>query len=453
MISIKHTIRFFLKENGSIVMRVRWAQKRFSVDLCLGIFAESAKWDSDKQCAKVNTTHKVGRHTTSARTINCKIRDAQAHVSEYFARQEVNGICPTSTEFKKVFDEYLHPDKKVIEIAVRPNSLNDLMKAYFNEKAHNWKPRSKYRYQQAVNYAYEIDPHITVDKIDKAFMFRMVNWFIDGNHLNGTTNSRVGAIKTLLRWGAKNEFPVLPEAFEAETNVKDPVKKVVFLHYDELQKLNSYKFGPEHAHLGLYRDLWCFMAYTSLRVSDLGALKRIDIQSGDYIDLYQIKTDKHVKIPLLPEAKTIIQRYEEANGNKVFPEFYDQKLNQHIKEIAKLVGLSREIAETYYIGRKKIDIVKPLHEAISNHDARRTFICCSIKFGIVPTVVMQMTGHSDYDSMRPYIDVADETVDHEMIKWEQNPQKIKIINLLKTASPEQMENAIKALSSTEKALV
>ena len=36
----------------------------------------------------------------------------------------------------------------------------------------------------------------------------------------------------------------------------------------------------------------------------------------------------------------------------------------------------------------------------------RTFICFALSSGIPPQVVMKWTGHCDYKSMKPYIDIA-----------------------------------------------
>jgi len=40
------------------------------------------------------------------------------------------------------------------------------------------------------------------------------------------------------------------------------------------------------------------------------------------------------------------------------------------------------------------------------HAGRRSFICFALATGIPPQVVMKWTGHSDYKSMKPYIDIA-----------------------------------------------
>ena len=38
---------------------------------------------------------------------------------------------------------------------------------------------------------------------------------------------------------------------------------------------------------------------------------------------------------------------------------------------------------------------------------RKTFICFMLSIGIAPQVVMKFTGHADYKSMKPYIDIAE----------------------------------------------
>ncbi len=48
-------------------------------------------------------------------------------------------------------------------------------------------------------------------------------------------------------------------------------------------------------------------------------------------------------------------------------------------------------------------------DLISTHAGRRTFICFALSSGIPPQVVMKWTGHSDYQAMKPYIDIAEKT--------------------------------------------
>ena len=47
------------------------------------------------------------------------------------------------------------------------------------------------------------------------------------------------------------------------------------------------------------------------------------------------------------------------------------------------------------------------YSEISTHCGRKTFICFMLSIGIAPQVVMKFTGHADYKSMRPYIDITE----------------------------------------------
>ena len=55
-------------------------------------------------------------------------------------------------------------------------------------------------------------------------------------------------------------------------------------------------------------------------------------------------------------------------------------------------------------------------ELLTSHAARRSFICNSLAAGVPVNVVMKWTGHSDYQAMKPYIDVADSIKAKEMDK-------------------------------------
>jgi hypothetical protein len=54
---------------------------------------------------------------------------------------------------------------------------------------------------------------------------------------------------------------------------------------------------------------------------------------------------------------------------------------------------------------------------------RRSFICFALSSGIPPQVVMKWTGHSDYQAMKPYIDIAEKTKANAMKLFEQEMEK------------------------------
>lgn len=106
----------------------------------------------------------------------------------------------------------------------------------------------------------------------------------------------------------------------------------------------------------------------------------------------------------------------------------------------------------YYKGSKRYEEVKKFHEVIGCHDGRRTFVCCSLAFGIPPTVVMSCTGHSTYQSMRPYIEVSDETQRTELAKWDQKANekstlKGDVAKKLASVDEETLKKVLELLNS------
>lgn len=110
-----------------------------------------------------------------------------------------------------------------------------------------------------------------------------------------------------------------------------------------------------------------------------------------------------------------------------------------MKESAKLAGLDREVSQVYFKGNTRHEDTYKFWEQISCHDARRTFVCCSLALGIPASVVMSCTGHSDYESMKPYIEVADETQKMQMDKWNTHQYKSGIIESMEKMTSEQLK--------------
>ena len=69
------------------------------------------------------------------------------------------------------------------------------------------------------------------------------------------------------------------------------------------------KTVQEAGALAKTRDLFCFCAFTSLRYSDMAALKRTDID-GDKIFITTQKTNDRIPIDLSKNAKAILEKYK-----------------------------------------------------------------------------------------------------------------------------------------------
>ena len=66
---------------------------------------------------------------------------------------------------------------------------------------------------------------------------------------------------------------------------------------------------------------------------------------------------------------------------------------------------------------------------------------------------MSCTGHSDYESMKPYIEVADETQKMEMEKWNNHQYKQEILESVDKMTTEQLKEVCKFINQKIKNII
>ncbi|WP_245553303.1 site-specific integrase [Echinicola vietnamensis] len=185
-------------------------------------------------------------------------------------------------------------------------------------------------------------------------------------------------------------------------NYKFRYKKVQrqFLEMEELSRIESKEFTI--ARLDWVRDLFVFSCYTGLSYIDSTNLTQANIGKGIDGDLWLIskrkKTDEPVKLPLLPKAIEILDKYKDhpkakANGT-LLPPISNQKMNSYLKEIADLC-----------------DITKTL----THHTARHTFATTvTLMNGVPIETVSKMLGHTKIATTQIYSRVVEKKISEDM---------------------------------------
>jgi integrase len=238
-----------------------------------------------------------------------------------------------------------------------------------------------------------------------------------------------------LNWLDRNGYPVNKEALQFDSNVPKSEKVITYLTLEELRHFASFPLKQQY--LRNARDIFCFMCYTSLRYSDTAALKKSSISDG-FIHVFTQKTKAKLDIPIIKDAQEILDNIMSTPGEYVFKAPSNQKLNDFIKLAAKEAKLDRKIQEMYYVGNEPHETYKPIHEIISCHMARRTFVVCSLALGIPVEVVKACTGHSTYEAMKPYIAIDSSTTKTYMEKWNVKTTRLQILKKIERLSSSQM---------------
>jgi len=427
-----YTVRFYIdKRVSNVIARVRWMGKKRETTFPVECKADAEKWDPIQQRAKMNTTHVFMRESYSAYLINRKIEECLEIIRVSFARFDLEKEVPTVPELRAMFHEIKEvksPTKKTVN-----KTLEELYTDFLNicSDERNWTDKVHYKYQQMWRQLTSSDPNLTLESLTKERMINLKNWYVSNNYRNVTITKQFKILKSFLRWIKSEGYDIAPGVIDYKVNLTVVPKTVTYLSYQELIDFMNFKYPEEKKYLAKARDYFCFMSFTSLRYSDLKSLKKSSVHD-DYIEVCTQKTSDSLRIPLVEQAKAILATYWDDNHSDglLFHVPANQKLNQFLKEAAKLAGLDKPLTQTYFIGTKRFDKTVKFYEQMSCHCARRTFVCCSLALGIPPTVVMSCTGHKDYESMKPYIEVADETQQQQMTKWNVKSLKSNITQML-----------------------
>ena len=440
--------RAYVMKNGQVMIRVRWNSKKNEVGFSVGYTIDPLKWDGDKQLVKSNTTHKIGGKIVYAREINNAIRSFLVCIEEVFAKYDLHSKTPTTTDLKELVNEKLGRIKQETVNEDKVKTLKDIFSEFLllRPQEGNWGDKIHEKYDQMWTQLSSCDPNITLETLDQLKVQELVGWYIKNDYCNRTIQKQIRILKSFLRWVSRHGYTINSGVLEFKLRLKVIPRTVTFLKYKELMHFFHYEFPKEKEYLSKARDRFCFMAFTSLRYSDLAALKPVNLVDG-CLDFCTEKTDDKLHIALNEHAQQIIEKYSWYKGDTIFPVPSNQKLNDYLKEAAKLAGLDREISQVYFKGNTRHEDTYKFWEQISCHDARRTFVCCSLALGIPASVVMSCTGHSDYATMKPYIEVADETQKIQIEKWNTHQYKSGIIESMEKMTPTQLKQLFEYVKS------
>lgn len=393
---MKYVYTFAVDARGSLRVFITYNKRKFSYSL--GFSVDKSKWDMTMQRCKRNTTH--GKSFTPAIKINAEIQRYEETIQSVANSFKES---PAIENFKAALDKEFKREKKTVQ----KEGFFDLYERYIREQGSicNWSDSVLRNHNKILKEWKLFDAEMSIDKINPDTIDKFTIFQIRLGHQNETTNKKISMSKWFFRWLVAKGLLADISFTAHKTHLKRSSRVVVFLTWEELMKVYNHTF--ERPNLSRARDFFCLCCFTSLRYSDAAALKKTDIYD-DAIHITTQKTNDKITIELNNYSRTILQRYADNDTDKALPVISNQNMNVYVKEVCRQCGINEKLTDIYYIGEKKYVETKEKWEMIGTHSGRRTFICNALMLGIAPNVVMKWTGHSDYKSMQPYIDIADE---------------------------------------------
>lgn len=275
---------------------------------------------------------------------------------------------------------------------------------------------------------------ISFDDVDKAFFDRYQHYLETRELVRGrgkgtkgcsqnTIAMRIAELKTVLRRANEVDGKTSNEVFRNKSIRVDDVEiDAIALTRKELEAICAVDLSELPKSYELARDIFMIGVWTAQRVSDYNGIEPEDIKQYEsdtivtdkdgkktvktvevtYIEVRQKKTGKRVAIPVNSDLKKILDKY----GNSV-PRIPEQKINSHIKEIAKTAGLTDKVAVTATKGGKRTKTYTEKYKLVHSHTARRTGATLMYQAGLDIYDIMKITGHTSIDTLKKYIRAND----------------------------------------------
>jgi hypothetical protein len=247
-------------ENFRLIMSVTFSGSR--IIYYPGINLRKVEWDKEKQefssfrSNAFSLNAYLRKLDSNAKNIIKSLQYKDGLVKPVFFRQQLNRL--KITPGLDLFDAYLHFMEKNVENWSKGSYL---------------KCKSLFRHLTSFREVYP--SRIVLENCDEAFFNELVTYF-QGKKLNYyTINAYVNVFKWFLNWCLKEEYMINSsfKTYRIPINESAPSQKIAkcYLCRDELMRYLDFEFPQRQ--MAQVRDIFCFLAFSKLKFSEVKNLK------------------------------------------------------------------------------------------------------------------------------------------------------------------------------------
>lgn len=346
--------------------------------------------------------------------INCVVyrqqREEEAAAAAEAARLEAEANRVTLRKFIEQFRKDIKAGKRLTDkgTVYAPGTINAINQACERLKKFEKKMKREYDF----------------DDIDMNFYRDYTAYLNEQGYAINTTGKCIKQLKAIMALaqseGLHSNSKYQDKRFKGTRVEVDSI----YLTKEDLKKMMAVDLSKRTYGFDLARDIFMVGVWTAQRVSDYNNIRPEDIEVYTkrsivdvpdpenpgktiekivkkeirVINIRQKKTGTKVAIPCSSELLRILQKY-----NFDIPKLSDQNINDNIKEIAKLAGLTEIIKTESTKGGKKTIEEHKKYELVHSHTARRTGATLMYLAGMDIYDIMKITGHSTPIMLKKYI--------------------------------------------------
>ena len=392
----KITVHIYAKtskanKNGQLPIYFRLTVNGERFEFSTKKFVEKSKWSSEQSKMKGNSEE--------ARSLNnyldllkSKVFDVQMELLHKNEKLSIGNfksrLTGTNERERMIIPIYQNHNDKIKDLIGNGYAYGTLERFKISLK----------HLQEFIFWKYNLCD-ISINKIDYAFVTEFEFYLRSVKKCNNNTAVKyVRNFRKIIKICLDNDWLDKDPTTRYEGKMKEVERD--FLTEEELLKIYNKKISSER--LQLVRDIFIFSCYTGLAYIDVKGLKKdhigIGIDGEKWIFKNRQKTETKSKIPVLPIAEEIIEKYSNhpkcLNENSILPILTNQKMNAYLKEIGDLCDIPKEI---------------------TFHMARHTFATSvTLTNGVPIETVSKMLGHKNLHTTQHYAKVLDRKVSEDM---------------------------------------
>ena len=380
-----------INSNGLVPVFIRITVEGKRIDKSTGKYVLPERWSTE--------TSRLKGNSEESRSINNHLDLIRKEVFETEKNLLLKGVILNFENFKNEYLGIESTKRYLVPIFEDHNrKVKELVGREYAIATHKRYETSLRHLKEFLEYKFKISD-IDIERIDYAFIADYE--FFLRTKRNCSNNTAIKYVKNFHKvvniclangWLLKSPF----------TNYKPKIKEVVrdYLLDDEIKAIRDKNITSFR--LDLVRDIFLFSCYTGLAYIDVKQLKKSNISIGidgdKWIFKSRQKTDVNSKIPILPPALEILDKYKEhpkcLNEGFLLPILSNQKMNAYLKEIADICGINKEL--TFHI-------------------ARHTFATTvTLSNGVPIETVSKMLGHTNLKTTQHYAKILDKKISEDM---------------------------------------
>ena len=390
-------ILFFLK-NGK-----RSNQKSLPIYVRVTINGERVEWTCQRNCDPAKWNQQTGRATGNKDETKCLNQYLDVIQANIFQIQKEYALRNEPVTVSQVRAKILHKneEKKYSLIEVYQYHNDQFEKLVGSEFSHGTYKKFKSALKSLktfLEWKFK-KPDVCLTEVNHKFITDYEFYLKAIQNLqHNSAMVNVKKLKKIIRQCVANDWLDKDPFKSYKITTKETHRN--FLMKDELEILLNKNISVQR--LDQVRDIFLFSCYTGLSYTDVMMLTRKDISIGidgeQWIFTTRIKTDSASRIPLLPVARDILEKYSDqpdiVNSGRLLPKLTNQRLNSYLKEISDICDF------------KKV---------LTFHCARHTFATTvTLTNGVPIETVSKMLGHKSLRTTQIYAKILDNKVSNDM---------------------------------------